>query len=74
MYIRTKTSPKTNKASVQIVASYRNTLNHHEGGESDQQGDGYQDRNQGAWIVPRRELKAGHVGGERRDFCEPKRG
>jgi len=24
--------------------------------------------------VPRRELKAGHVGGERRDFCEPKRG
>jgi len=48
MYIRTKTSPKTNKASVQIVASYRNTLNHHEGGESDQQGDGYQDRNQGA--------------------------
>gem|GEM_PF-1695730 len=34
MYIWSKTSPKTKKASAQIVASYRNTLKHQEGGES----------------------------------------
>jgi len=37
MSIRTKPSLKTKQASIPIVASYLNTLNHHEGGESDRQ-------------------------------------
>jgi len=64
MCIRTKPSPKTKQASVQIVASDLNNLNHHEGGEA-------VDKAMGVRLVTRayelyhdEDRKLGQTGGE----------